>query len=88
MDFLSHMHPTNDLRRPTRVSCGPILNFFPFFVANAWFLSLTLGGNSPYKYHIPYSQFLIINEAVQEEGKLQELQGRSLAPYSMFLFRV
>jgi len=53
--------------------------FCYFLVGKAWFLGLTFGVNSPDKYCIPHSQFLIQNEAVQEKGKHYVLLGRSFS---------
>jgi len=43
--------------------------FCYFLVEKIAILGLNSGGNSSYKYHIPLSQLLIQNEAVQEEGR-------------------
>lgn len=56
-----------------------------FLVQKARNFSPSSYGNSPYKYYIPHSQFLIQNEVVQEEGKHLKLQGRIFSPHSRFL---
>ena len=56
-------------------SLRPKALFCDFLVKKAWDFSPSSGENCPYKYRILHLQFLIQNEAVQDEGKHWSFQG-------------
>ena len=75
----------HSLCAPSIAECWPKLFFTTFQWEKAQFLGPNSGVNFPYKYHIPHSQFLIKNEAVQEEGKYEASREEFISPHSKFL---